>query len=609
MSPRNKHVFDAAELEFVAGCSTAGRGFVEAVAAPHLELTVCEIVFGTVPRDPQHAKVLQDVLEALVDTVKRAFLAPDFMPLLGMKAATKTHAIVRRFLEVPIRPLLERLRRFTAEIQAPVPHHPAIGTDKVAVLLRRIRRFSQEKASFADSAQRCRPDRMADLCPIFIATRPPSQQTRLERRAFFEEQAAIHLGDLDAYLGKIRDAELLADSEVHTDDALLPQPIWTTVPDTQWNRVLDASPPGLRSCDVRHGTAALEVLAGTEMMRELGRGEESGAVTAAQFKALVAASTSDQALLNILFRHGIYQDVSGCPFDGMDSPVPAQAFKIYFGALVRSINSTLLCENDRRLVTFMRGLFSRQIEMLVEAHHVYVRVESQPPVSAPAPAPVPNRRRATATPTESKVPDQAGPPETSTDLSVARLDPITQDANAEAGLADSNTTPAVLSAEAADTVVDKSTTARADIAIPEPTDLRESSDRPSAATSEMTKDGNTNAEQDALAADPPSMAAPTAAESGQPTGEGNADTTSASKTAVLYAGQDALVADSHVVTAPAASQATDPAANEDQNLDSIAAEEAPAILFHDDVAELEGGKGGRLSSCTRCSSKTQDDKT
>ncbi|KAJ7077230.1 hypothetical protein C8R44DRAFT_896336 [Mycena epipterygia] len=95
---------------------------------------------------------------------------------------------------------------------------------------------------------------------------------------------------------------------------------------------------------------------------------------------LVTALTSDNALAQTLFRMGIYQDVPGCAFDGLDARYPAVAFHLLFAVICCSAPEG---RKAPAVLAVIQKIFRVQLRLLVEAYGLFKKIMGKDEEPAP----------------------------------------------------------------------------------------------------------------------------------------------------------------------------------------------------------------------------------
>jgi hypothetical protein len=186
-------------------------------------------------------------------------------------------------------------------------------------------------------------------------------------------------GNLLRFLRDIREKELLTDGYYLF--------MFPKVADEGWGQVIGGEKDE-QVVQLRHGGAVLNVFVGKifDLLLAIGSRdsveikEEDRKVSSILLsvhsqsradrlvlKMIMEACIGRRTLLDILFRLGVYQDVPGCPFEGMESELPSQAFRLFMSALY---SSTTAGGKDRAVSAMLDGLLGAQVDLIVTAYGI-----------------------------------------------------------------------------------------------------------------------------------------------------------------------------------------------------------------------------------------------
>ncbi|KAJ7470967.1 hypothetical protein FB451DRAFT_1559469 [Mycena latifolia] len=302
---------------------------------------------------------VQPWLGVLFRELRDAFTSSaGFMDALGSMATLKTYDEVFEFTSKPLHQLLESLGGVISNLPPMLIIYPGISPlteaecDETHRILLRLRTFSD--------AEEPRPARMSDLRPfvpgngIALSKLGPAER---ERRMVMAARMAE--GDLASFFLDIWEKEVLTDGFYPCSILKLPEEAWRTLLDREVSS---------RDYNVRLGRAVLRLFT-TELCREklIRAGAEPGPDVYV-VETLTNTILSTESLTLLLFRLGVYQNRPDCPYDGMSSEYPADAFSMFCAMVHLTAPAGRRGEAMRKAVN---GWFAMSLQMLATAYVVF----------------------------------------------------------------------------------------------------------------------------------------------------------------------------------------------------------------------------------------------
>ncbi|KAJ6492452.1 hypothetical protein C8R47DRAFT_1319308 [Mycena vitilis] len=272
----------------------------------HLALALREILREGLP-----SAVRQPYLEEIAKASEAAIVGHDTeVPVLGViggLASSGGYLKARGFLKERVGDLVCALQRSAVAFVYRVDLF-ATPFDRLNLLLLRLRAVTDEQTS--------RPVLMTDLRPFVLPAlgnlKAPSKAS--SATCAFGAIADAH-PDMQAFLLAVSNAEVLSDGAFPCTLPQLNPGAWETVLSTTTGRNAMAG----------FGHRVLKTFVSDVILNRLDR---EGSKDVQVYNALFEVAMSDRTLLNLLFRMGVYQEIPGCPFDGLDAPYPAVAIQV-----------------------------------------------------------------------------------------------------------------------------------------------------------------------------------------------------------------------------------------------------------------------------------------
>ncbi|KAJ7913316.1 hypothetical protein B0H13DRAFT_2326443 [Mycena leptocephala] len=296
----------------------------------------------------------------VVDAIKAGLRSPPtthFYWQFGVQCMTRSTEELRLFLERPLATVLD-LTRAAAISMSPGPSQLEfrLEGDALSKLLHRFRLFSDSSREHPISMAELRPVRMPEAVAL-------SKMSGWAKERTMEVAAGKAGGNLLRFLRDIREKELLTDGYYLF--------MFPKVADEGWGQVIGGEKDE-RVVQLRHGGAVLNVFVGKIFDSLLAIGSrDSVEIKEEDRKMIMEACIGRRGLLDIFFRLGVYQDVPGCPFEGMESKLPSQAFRLFMSALY---SSTTAGGKDRAVSAMLDGLLGAQVDLIVTAYGIFNRV-------------------------------------------------------------------------------------------------------------------------------------------------------------------------------------------------------------------------------------------
>ncbi|KAJ7657446.1 hypothetical protein DFH06DRAFT_1131930 [Mycena polygramma] len=264
------------------------------------------------------------------------------------------------FLEAHLVEFWDAMRATAIELAPSMPILSpllSVGSDPVYLLLTRMRAMAEAKLNLIlnpMSVQIRRPAKMADLRPLINLGGALSKLSSVNRERAFRAIDRAADGCLTAFLEEVWVREVVA-------DGWLPSPI-PTLSDRLWLRLLRGDQSGA-TYDARMGKAMLAVAVGDAIGENLKEG-----VDVEDEKVFLATILSEQSLLTFMFRTGIYQDLPGCAFNGMDAakaPHPARAFHLVLSA---AYNEAPVLERTAVVASMVKTMWKTPMRVMCDGY-------------------------------------------------------------------------------------------------------------------------------------------------------------------------------------------------------------------------------------------------
>ncbi|KAF7335530.1 hypothetical protein MVEN_02206800 [Mycena venus] len=358
----NRYTFSRQILEAARSASEVEVQKLEARGQAYMELLLLDMLHGELPADLYASP--EEIIPLVVDKIKIALCRPPsakFSRSVGAMCLRRKYDDMAAFLQAPLEDVFDLIRAGATSIPRPhsdhVPESLEPGRDPLSKLLRRFKACADVSLD--------RPRLMSDLRP---ALKP--KDIALSKLPYTHLNVSMELaareahGDLATFLATIRDRELLT-------DGLYPS-VWPTLPDSGWYIALDATPAS-RAFHLRQGSAALRAFIGEAVQHNVeskiaaGKGEPGMEVSNADLEILIETLIGNQGLLKLLYRLGVYQDLPNCPFEGMSSELPAQAFKLFLSALLCTANAGM---KEKTVGSMLSQLFRPTDDIVVKSYFI-----------------------------------------------------------------------------------------------------------------------------------------------------------------------------------------------------------------------------------------------
>ncbi|KAF7335520.1 hypothetical protein MVEN_02205800 [Mycena venus] len=257
-------------------------------------------------------------------------------------------------------------------------YHPSLilADDPLAVLLRRLQVFCDDLVE--------QPRLLSLLRPALTAKN--TALSKVGRSRFQSAMAAAAQdakGDLAAFLGTVCNQEIQTNGYYPC--------VWRSLSTDGWGAISDAT-IAARGFYLRHREAVLRTFVGKIIEQALERRlaeSESQLVSNSDVEVLVTTLISNEGLLHLLHCLGVYQDVPGCPFEGMASDLPAKALKIFIAV---SLSTTGPGKKDDMMSGLVRRLFCPTEDILARAFYAFHRLESAASIPDEGTSPAKRRR-------------------------------------------------------------------------------------------------------------------------------------------------------------------------------------------------------------------------
>ncbi|KAJ7606756.1 hypothetical protein DFH06DRAFT_1149840 [Mycena polygramma] len=336
-APDNAHAIRLARGGIQATSSSDLRGRL------YLELSLRELFRRRLP-----PVVLRPLVEEIVKVVEKVLdtsgSAHHLQRLIGTMAeagGNEGYDCAMRFLEERLEDVLENLwercMEFVDRVDLLVQ-----PVDRLHKLLLRLRKFTDDQTS--------RPVRVADLHPAVADNKAPSKRSLCDQSPFLTVADAHP--DLPQFLQAVADMEILSDGVFPCILPSMQEHAWAPLLETTIGR------PSM----VALGQRVLHAFVVDLILERLKRGGGS-----ADAEILLPILTSNRTLLNSLFRMGVYQEVSSCPFDGSEASYPATAMRLYWAML----QENSLGHHDI-VKTAVRNTFEVLVDVLFDAHRFHM---------------------------------------------------------------------------------------------------------------------------------------------------------------------------------------------------------------------------------------------
>ncbi|KAJ7616849.1 hypothetical protein DFH06DRAFT_1145427 [Mycena polygramma] len=336
-APDNAHAIRLARGGIQATSSSDLRGRL------YLELSLRELFRRRLP-----PVVLRPLVEEIVKVVEKVLdtsgSAHHLQRLIGTMAeagGNEGYDCAMRFLEERLEDVLENLwercMEFVDRVDLLVQ-----PVDRLHKLLLRLRKFTDDQTS--------RPVRVADLHPAVADNKAPSKRSLCDQSPFLAVADAHP--DLPQFLQAVADMEILSDGAFPCILPSMQEHAWAPLLETTIGR------PSM----VALGQRVLHAFVVDLILERLKRGGGS-----ADAEILLPILTSNRTLLNSLFRMGVYQEVSSCPFDGSEASYPATAMRLYWAML----QENSLGHHDI-VKTAVRNTFEVLVDVLFDAHRFHM---------------------------------------------------------------------------------------------------------------------------------------------------------------------------------------------------------------------------------------------
>ncbi|KAJ7616834.1 hypothetical protein DFH06DRAFT_1306991 [Mycena polygramma] len=306
--------------------------------------------------------VQQVILEAIIkETMHILTTSPKRHPTLcvefGMMGSLQGYDEVHRVLKSSLsHDLLAEIelatRHFPERVGAPV-----VPADRLHKVLLRLRDYTDGQIGG--------PEHLSHLRPLHTPRTPPSKQLTSGACPF--RSLLVAHPDRSDFLQAVAQAEIVSDG--------VPLYHLPSMEGFGWNTVLE-------STEKRRITSSLcETVVETFVSELVLENMDIDSFDEDKYKTILDVVTSDDTLLHLLFRMGVYQDIPECPFDGMTAAYPGTALKLYFSALHRISH-----ERNARVTDAVRGCFSNIVEVVSKACAFLTALEggSTPTPSAPS---------------------------------------------------------------------------------------------------------------------------------------------------------------------------------------------------------------------------------
>ncbi|KAF7335523.1 hypothetical protein MVEN_02206100 [Mycena venus] len=333
------------------------------------------------------------IIEAFLGEVHAALSRPAtacFQTAFGIETYLKTYDALASNLKVCILPVVFDMIRSAAMSIPRGPYHPSLilADDPLAQLLGRLRKFCEDAVERPRLVSNLRP-------PLSVKTAALSKLPgpRLER--VFKAIVQDAKGDLCVFLAMVRDREIQTDGYYPT--------IWDprTLSNAGWALISDAT-MAAREFHIRQGTVALRAFMIKRMEAESQRravadkfGVSDRSIVPADLEVLVDTLIGNEGILHLLHRLGAYQDVPGCPFQGMGSEIPAATFKIFLSGL---FSTTPSGQKESAMNEILSKFFSPIDDILVRGYRIFQRLT--PTLCIPDEAASPAKRRRVLAPVQ-----------------------------------------------------------------------------------------------------------------------------------------------------------------------------------------------------------------